>query len=54
MDDEREQASAELGFMFEAGEDDGEDDDADDDDGDGEDDNYGDSEKVNLTALQRS
>ena len=51
VDDEREQESAELGFMFEAGDDDDDDDDIDDDDGDDvdSDDDDGD-EEVNFTS----
>ena len=50
MDDEREQESAELGFMFEAGDDDDDDDDSDDDDGD--DDDGG--EEVNFTSYEQN
>ena len=50
MDDEREQESAELGFMFEAGDDDDDDDDIDDDDGD--DDDGG--EEVNFTSYEQN
>ena len=53
VDDEREQESAELGFMFEAGDDD--DDDIDDDDGDDvdSDDDDGD-EEVNFTSYEQN
>ena len=47
VDDEREQESAELGFMFEAGDDDDDIDDVDSDDDDGD-------EEVNFTSYEQN
>ena len=52
VDDEREQESAELGFMFEAGDDD--DDDIDDDGDDVDSDDDDDGEEVNFTAYEQN